>query len=365
MPPGSAKPSSRAATLTPSPVDVLALDDHVAQVDTDAELDAPPLGGARVAPRHRALHLDRTLNGIDDACELGQDAIAGGLDDAPVVRGDGGLDQLAEVRLHGRQRGRFVLPHETRVADHVGRQDRRQPARIARLFHVRLRGNLSRAESTRGDGLSPREPTPGGGSGEPAIGDAVRTLGALAQPSAGGRPRNRRGCPSNHSTRLSPSNASMWVAIRSRNQRSWLMTITEPAKRVSASSSARRVSTSRSLVGSSRSRRLAPSFRVLARCTRLRFATRQRPNLLLLVGAAEVEGRAVGATLDLARAERDFIEPPRDLLPHRVGRVEPGGAIDRRGRAPRSRPAATCRRRRFDPQDHPEECRFCRRRCRR
>jgi hypothetical protein len=43
----------------------------------------------------------------------------------------------------------------------------------------------------------------------------------------------------------------MWVAMRSRNQRSWLMTTAQPGNSSSASSSARSVSTSRSLVGSS------------------------------------------------------------------------------------------------------------------
>jgi hypothetical protein len=60
-------------------------------------------------------------------------------------------------------------------------------------------------------------------------------------------------------TWLSPSKARMWVAMRSRNQRSWLMTTAQPGKSSSASSSARSVSTSRSLVGSSSSSRLPPS----------------------------------------------------------------------------------------------------------
>jgi hypothetical protein len=38
IPPGSASPSSRAARLTP--VDVVAFDDHVANVDPDAALSA-------------------------------------------------------------------------------------------------------------------------------------------------------------------------------------------------------------------------------------------------------------------------------------------------------------------------------------
>src|SRR5690606_13643528 len=35
--------------------------------------------------------------------------------------------------------------------------------------------------------------------------------------------------PSNHRTWLSPSKASMWVAMRSRNHRSWEITTAQPA----------------------------------------------------------------------------------------------------------------------------------------
>src|SRR5580765_3572828 len=69
---------------------------------------------------------------------------------------------------------------------------------------------------------------------------------------------------------LSPSNASMCVAMRSRNHRSCEITTAHPAKFSNASSKARNVFTSRSFVGSSSSRTFAPSFSIFARCTRLR-----------------------------------------------------------------------------------------------
>src|SRR5690349_2938024 len=40
--------------------------------------------------------------------------------------------------------------------------------------------------------------------------------------------------------------------------------------------------------------------------------------LFLLVGAAEIEQRAIGAARDLATAEIDFVLTARDLLPHGV-----------------------------------------------
>ena len=62
----------------------------------------------------------------------------------------------------------------------------------------------------------------------------------------------------------------MWVAIRSRNQRSWLVITAQPGNSSSAFSSDDSVSTSRSLVGSSSSSRLPPCLSVSARLTRLR-----------------------------------------------------------------------------------------------
>ena len=84
--------------LTPSPIDVVALDDHVAEIDADAQFDA------LVVRRHRcsrsaiaSLHLDRAAHRIDDAGKLHQQAVAGGLDDAAVVLGDLRIDELAHA----------------------------------------------------------------------------------------------------------------------------------------------------------------------------------------------------------------------------------------------------------------------------
>src|SRR3954467_5071186 len=105
----------------------------------------------------------------------------------------------------------------------------------------------------------------------------------------------------------------MGVAIRSRNQRSWLITTTQPGKDSRPASSARSVSTSRSLVGSSRSSPFPPARsrspggpHVAAGLEQLRevdavpLATRQLADEFLLVGAPEVERRDIGAGRDLA-----------------------------------------------------------------
>jgi hypothetical protein len=59
------------------------VDDDVAEIDADAELDAALFRDAAIAQRQLALQLDRAAHRIDDARELDQEAVAGGLDDAP------------------------------------------------------------------------------------------------------------------------------------------------------------------------------------------------------------------------------------------------------------------------------------------
>ena len=76
----------------------IALLDHVAQMDADAELDATLRRKTRVALDHAILHLDCAANGIDDASELYEDAVTRPLDDAAGMHGDGGIDQIASQR---------------------------------------------------------------------------------------------------------------------------------------------------------------------------------------------------------------------------------------------------------------------------
>ena len=111
--------------LTPSPIrSPSALLDDVAQMNADAELDAALGRHAGVALDHAVLHLDRAAHRVDHAAKLDEAAVAGALDDAPVMGGDGGIDQIAAQRPQPRQRTILVRPGEPAVADDVGDQDR-------------------------------------------------------------------------------------------------------------------------------------------------------------------------------------------------------------------------------------------------
>ena len=57
------------------------------------------VGTRGVALGHLALHLDRAAHRVDDAGELDQQAVAGGLDDAAAMLRDLGIEQFAPQRL--------------------------------------------------------------------------------------------------------------------------------------------------------------------------------------------------------------------------------------------------------------------------
>jgi hypothetical protein len=84
---------------------------------------------------------------IDDAGELDEQPVAGGLDDAPLVVGDAGIDQLAAQRLERGQRALLVLPDQPRIAGDIGGQNRRQPPLYPLLGH-RVRPDPRRDETT-------------------------------------------------------------------------------------------------------------------------------------------------------------------------------------------------------------------------
>ena len=104
-------------------VDVLALDDHVAEVDADPEANALGLGHARLPLGHAALDRDRARHGVDDGGELAERAVAHQLDDAAAVLGDERLGQLLAVRLEAIEGAGLLTLHQPAVAGHVRGED--------------------------------------------------------------------------------------------------------------------------------------------------------------------------------------------------------------------------------------------------
>ena len=82
-------------------------------------------GTPRVALDHAGLNLDRAAHGVDHAAELDEAAVAGALDDAAVMQGDGRIDQVAVQRPQPRQNAILVRSREPAKADDIRNQNRR------------------------------------------------------------------------------------------------------------------------------------------------------------------------------------------------------------------------------------------------
>ena len=108
-------------------MDVAVLDDDVTEVHADPEYDPAFLRRPRIAFGHLPLHGNRAGDGLDHARELDQNAVAGGLNDAPAMLVDFGIDQLASMRPEPRERVFFVGPHEPAVARDVRGENGGQP----------------------------------------------------------------------------------------------------------------------------------------------------------------------------------------------------------------------------------------------
>jgi hypothetical protein len=67
-------------------------------MNADAKFNALLWRNPGVPLDHRALDLDRTSHGVDDAAKLDEAAVSGPLDDAPVMHRDHGIDEVASER---------------------------------------------------------------------------------------------------------------------------------------------------------------------------------------------------------------------------------------------------------------------------
>jgi hypothetical protein len=80
------------------------------------------------------LDLDRAPHSVDDARKLDQHAVAGGLDDAPVMLPDFRIDELAAMRLQAVEGAFLVRSHQPRITGHVRCEDRREAAHRGRSY---------------------------------------------------------------------------------------------------------------------------------------------------------------------------------------------------------------------------------------
>ena len=133
---GIAEPLQPGGDVDAVAVEVVLVDDHVAEIDPDAEHDPGVLGKVEVLLRDDPLNFDRACHGIDDAGELDQRPVAHELDDAAVVSIDQRFDEFAAKRLEPGKCARLVQAHQAAVPHHVGGEDSDQlPFQMLSLFH--------------------------------------------------------------------------------------------------------------------------------------------------------------------------------------------------------------------------------------
>ncbi len=90
--------------------DVVAVDDDVAEIDPDPQLETTVDRNGIIDRTRCLLHLDGAIQRVDDARKIRQQAVACGADDPPVVGGDQRVYGTAELtqRL---MRACFILAH--------------------------------------------------------------------------------------------------------------------------------------------------------------------------------------------------------------------------------------------------------------
>jgi hypothetical protein len=95
----------------------------IADMHADAELHQLVGGAARILCGDRGLHRDRALHRIDRAGEIGDDAVAGGVEDAATVRTDQPVNDDAACLQPG-ERADLIPRHQPAVAGNVSGEDR-------------------------------------------------------------------------------------------------------------------------------------------------------------------------------------------------------------------------------------------------
>jgi hypothetical protein len=97
----------------------VALLDDVAKMNADAELDAAFSWHTGVALDHAVLHFEGETYRVDHAAELDEAAVSGAFDDAPAMRVDGGINQIAAQSAKPRQRAILIRSREPAVANDI------------------------------------------------------------------------------------------------------------------------------------------------------------------------------------------------------------------------------------------------------
>jgi hypothetical protein len=111
---------------------VATIDNNVANIDANAELDALSLWHLGIALHHAALNINGTAYRFHDAAEFSEQPIYGVLDDPTTVLSDPGVHKGAQMARELGARPFFVHACQPAVPDNIDRHDSSQPSFGAR-----------------------------------------------------------------------------------------------------------------------------------------------------------------------------------------------------------------------------------------
>ena len=115
-------------------MNVIALDNDVAQIDPNSELEVVRFGLRELL--QRVLNLDGTIDRIDDRAEFGQETVACRLEHPPSMALQCRLNNTFENSIKLCPGPRLVAPHAKGITDDICDQDRSKAAHCAFVGHL-------------------------------------------------------------------------------------------------------------------------------------------------------------------------------------------------------------------------------------
>ncbi len=132
-------------------------------MNADAEHDALVRRQVRIAHGHAILHLDCAAHRVDHATEFDDASVPGALDDADVVLGDRGVDEITSERSEPSKRTILVGAGEPGVPDNVGHENRRELSALAHRASLHPETSTERP-SNHCAAVDAKQPSLGGGT---------------------------------------------------------------------------------------------------------------------------------------------------------------------------------------------------------
>src|SRR5262245_37113205 len=107
-------------------MNIIAIDNDVTDVNTDAKCDTLLLRRLGVTFGRAALDIDRATHRSDDARKLDQYSVARGLNNSAAMLGNFRVNQFTSERIEASKRAAFIHTHQSRITDNISDNDCRQ-----------------------------------------------------------------------------------------------------------------------------------------------------------------------------------------------------------------------------------------------